>query len=151
MNTREEIINFLSKSDKPLSPKEISLELKKTSANIRKILSNLYKEGKIKRVGFGKYKPSVNVKPVTVNVLRETVNIKEEEAILAQKGSAPGGQLKKNLKEGVINRLCRDTNVLILNARWYFVARQSGISININVLFAGVNSGKYLIIKNLEK
>ena len=61
MNTREEIINLLSKNKKPLGPKIIALELKKTSVNIRKILSLLCKEGKIARVGFGKYKSSVNV------------------------------------------------------------------------------------------
>jgi predicted HTH transcriptional regulator len=69
MNTREEIINFLSKNKKPLGPKTIALELKKSSVNVRKILSNLYKEGKITRAGFGKY--SVLTVNETVN---ETVN-----------------------------------------------------------------------------
>ena len=55
MNTREEIINFLSKNKKPMGPKIIALELKKSSVNIRKILSNLYKEGKIEKVIYGKY------------------------------------------------------------------------------------------------
>jgi hypothetical protein len=69
MNTREEIINLLSKSEKPLGPKKIAFELKKSSANIRKILSNLCREGKITRAGFGKY--SVLTVNETVN---ETVN-----------------------------------------------------------------------------
>ena len=46
--------------------------------NIRKILSNLYKEGKIARVGFGEYKSSVNVKNESVNVLGESVNVKNK-------------------------------------------------------------------------
>ncbi|MBA7565819.1 hypothetical protein ES695_00435 [Candidatus Atribacteria bacterium 1244-E10-H5-B2] len=75
MNTREEIINLLSKSEKPLGPKAIALELKKSSVNIRKILSNLCKEGRIIRAGYGKYALSVNVKNKSVNVLGESVNI----------------------------------------------------------------------------
>ncbi|MBA7579277.1 hypothetical protein ES695_14490 [Candidatus Atribacteria bacterium 1244-E10-H5-B2] len=55
MNTREEIISLLSKNEKPLGPKTIALELKKSSVNIRKILSNLCREGKIERVIYGKY------------------------------------------------------------------------------------------------
>ncbi len=78
MNTREEIINILSKNKKPLGPKTIALELKKSSANIRKILSNLCREGKIARVGFGKYILSVNVKNKSVNVLGKSVNVKSE-------------------------------------------------------------------------
>ncbi|GAH37732.1 unnamed protein product [marine sediment metagenome] len=82
MNTREEIIDLLSKSKGPLGAKRISSELKKTSVNIRKILSNLYKEGKITRVGFGKYavltvNGSVNK---SVNVLGESVNVEDTEA-----------------------------------------------------------------------
>jgi len=76
MNTREEIINLLSKNKKPLGPKIIALELKKSSVNIRKILSNLYKKGKIARVGFGKYKSSVNVGK-SVN---KSVNVEDPEA-----------------------------------------------------------------------
>jgi len=78
MNTREEIINLLSKSEEPLRAKEIAYELKKSSVNIRKILSNLYKEGKITRVSFGEYKSSVNVKNKSVNVLSEGVNVKNK-------------------------------------------------------------------------
>lgn len=78
MNTREEIINLLSKSEKPLGPKIIAFELKKSSVNIRKILSNLCKEGKITRVGFGEYKSSVNVLNKSVNVSGESVNVKNE-------------------------------------------------------------------------
>ncbi|MBA7517842.1 hypothetical protein ES705_09896 [subsurface metagenome] len=75
MNTREEIINLLSKNKKPLGPKIIALELKKSSANIRKILSNLHKEGKITRAGFGKY--SV----LTVNEsVNESVNVETPKA-----------------------------------------------------------------------
>ncbi|MBA7526943.1 hypothetical protein ES705_19114 [subsurface metagenome] len=55
MNTREEIIDLLSKNKKPLGPKKIAFELKKTSANIRKILSNLCREEKVERVVYGKY------------------------------------------------------------------------------------------------
>ncbi|MBA7499831.1 hypothetical protein ES704_02580 [subsurface metagenome] len=76
MNTREEIINLLSKSKKPLGPKTIALELKKSSVNVRKILSNLYKEGKIARVGYGEYIASVNVGK-SVN---KSVNVKTPEA-----------------------------------------------------------------------
>ena len=80
MNTREEIISLLSKREKPLGPKTIALELKKSSVNVRKILSNLCKEGKIARVGYGEYILSVNVKNKSVNVLGESVNVKTPEA-----------------------------------------------------------------------
>ena len=79
MNTREEIINLLSKNKKPLGPKIIAFELKKNSVNIRKILSNLYKEGKIERVGFGEYILSVNVLGKSVNVLGKSVNVEDSE------------------------------------------------------------------------
>lgn len=49
-------------------PKIIAFELKKSSANIRKILSTLCKEGKITRVGFGEYVLSMNVLNESVNV-----------------------------------------------------------------------------------
>ncbi len=79
MNTREKIITLLSQSEKPLGPKAVALELKKSSVNIRKILSNLYKEGKIARVGYGEYILSyilsVNVKNKSVNVLGKSVNV----------------------------------------------------------------------------
>ena len=71
MNTREEIISLLSKSKKPLRAKEIAFTLKKTNPNIRKILSNLHKEGKITREGYGKYKSSVN------ESVNESVNVKK--------------------------------------------------------------------------
>ena len=74
MNTREEIINLLSKNKKPLGPKIIAFELKKNSVNIRKILSNLYKEGKIERVGFGEYILSVN------KSVNKSVNVETPEA-----------------------------------------------------------------------
>ncbi len=82
MNTREKIIAILSKSKEPLSPKTIALELKKTNANIRKILSNLNKQRKIKKVGFGKYIyiSSVNVKNKSVNILGESVNVEGPKA-----------------------------------------------------------------------
>jgi len=80
MNTREEIINLLSKSEKPLGPKAIASELKKSSVNIRKILSNLYKEKKITRVGFGEYISSVKVKRESVNVKNKSVNVEVPEA-----------------------------------------------------------------------
>ena len=80
MNTREEIINLLSKSEKPLGPKKIALELKKTRANIRKILSNLCKEGKVKRAGYGEYISSVNVLGKSVNVKNKSVNVEDTEA-----------------------------------------------------------------------
>jgi len=79
MNTREEIISLLSQSEKPLGPKRIALELKKTSVNIRKILSNLYKEGKIEKVGYGEYALSVNVKS-SVNVEKSSVNVEDSKA-----------------------------------------------------------------------
>jgi len=77
MNTREEIIALLSKSKKPLGSKIIASELKKTSMNIRKILSNLYKEGKITKAGYGKYIASVNVLGKSVNVKPKSVNLEE--------------------------------------------------------------------------
>ncbi|MBA7554372.1 hypothetical protein ES705_46987 [subsurface metagenome] len=84
MNTRDKIISLLSQSKEPLGPKKIALELKKTSANIRKILSNLYKEGKIARVGYGEYILSyilsVNVKNKSVNVKNVSVNVEGPEA-----------------------------------------------------------------------
>ncbi|MBA7562141.1 hypothetical protein ES695_17315 [Candidatus Atribacteria bacterium 1244-E10-H5-B2] len=82
MNTREEIINILSKSEKPLGPKKIASELKKTNSNIRKILSNLHKEGKITRAGFGKYSVLTVNETVneSVNVLNKSVNVKTPEA-----------------------------------------------------------------------
>jgi len=61
MNTREKILALLSKSEKPLGPKRIALELKKTSVNIRKILSNLCKEGKIEKVGYGEYLSLIHI------------------------------------------------------------------------------------------
>jgi len=75
MNTRDKIISLLSQSKKPLRAKKIAFELKKSDANVRKILSNLCKEGKIERVGFGEYKSSVNVKNESVNVLNKSVNV----------------------------------------------------------------------------
>jgi len=84
MNTREEIVALLSKSKKPLGPKIIASELKKTSVNIRKILSNLYKEGKIARAGYGEYISSVNVKNKSVNVLGKSVNVKPESVNLEE-------------------------------------------------------------------
>lgn len=80
MNTRNKILDLLSRSKKPLGPKIIASELKKSSMNIRKILSNLYKEGKIERVGFGEYKSSVNVLSEDVNVLNISVNVEDSEA-----------------------------------------------------------------------
>lgn len=80
MNTREKILAILSRSEKPLGPKMIALELKKTGANIRKILSNLCKEGKIEKTGYGKYISSVNVKNESVNVIKLSVNIDDSEA-----------------------------------------------------------------------
>ncbi|MQY75792.1 MAG: ArsR family transcriptional regulator, partial [Clostridia bacterium] len=75
----EEIISLLSKSKKPLRAKEIASELKKTNSNIRKILSNLHKEGKITRAGFGKY--SVLTVNETVNEsVNVSVNVKTPEA-----------------------------------------------------------------------
>ena len=75
MNTRDKIISLLSQSKEPLRVKKIAFELKKSSANIRKILSNLCREGKIARAGYGEYILSVNVKNKSVNVLGESVNV----------------------------------------------------------------------------
>ncbi|MBA7484756.1 hypothetical protein ES707_20286 [subsurface metagenome] len=82
MNTREEIINILSKNKKPLGPKKIAFELKKSSANIRKILSNLCREGKITRAGYGKYVVSSVNKSVnkSVNILGKSVNVRSPKA-----------------------------------------------------------------------
>lgn len=76
MNTRDRIISLLSQSKEPLRVKKIAYELKKTGANIRKILSNLCREGKIARAGYGEYISSVNVKK-SVNV---SVNVEDTEA-----------------------------------------------------------------------
>ena len=76
-NTRERILTLLSKSKEPRTAKSISFELKKGRADIRKILSNLYKEGKINKVSYGVYS-SVNI---TVNVKTESVNVEENELI----------------------------------------------------------------------
>ncbi|RXG62617.1 hypothetical protein ES695_21200, partial [Candidatus Atribacteria bacterium 1244-E10-H5-B2] len=97
MNTREEIISLLSKSKKPLRAKEIASELKKTSVNIRKILSNLCKEGKIARVGYGKYALSVNVKNESVNVLGESVNVKDKSVNVKDKSVNVEGPKAKKL------------------------------------------------------
>ena len=92
MNTREGIIGLLLESKEPLTAGDIAIKLNKTTADIRKILSNLCKEGKIERLAYGKYQ-SVNVsksKELTrsnesvnvisnqsVNVVNESVNVKE--------------------------------------------------------------------------
>jgi predicted transcriptional regulator len=76
MNTRELILNLLSKSEEPLNAKGISFELGKSSADIRKILSNLSREGKIKKVAYGQY-ASVNVsvnESVNVELAKEAKN-----------------------------------------------------------------------------
>lgn len=80
MNTRDRIISLLSQSKKPLKIKKIAFELKKSSVNIRKILSNLCKEGKIARVSYGEYILSVNVLNKSVNVLGKSVNFEDLEA-----------------------------------------------------------------------
>ncbi|MBA7566474.1 hypothetical protein ES695_12335 [Candidatus Atribacteria bacterium 1244-E10-H5-B2] len=80
MNTRSKILDILSRNEKSLGPKRIASELKKSSANIRKILSNLCKEGKIARAGYGKYISSVNVLNKSVNVKDKSVNIDDLEA-----------------------------------------------------------------------
>jgi len=79
MSTRKRILDILSKSEKPLGPKIIAAELKMTNANIRKILSNLYKEGKVEKVGYGEYKSSVNVIGESVKVRVKSVNVKDLE------------------------------------------------------------------------
>ena len=82
MNTREGIIGLLLESKEPVTAGDIAIKLNKTNSDIRKILSNLCKEGKIQRVGYGKYQ-SVNVKELeSVNVKElESVNVKELELI----------------------------------------------------------------------
>ena len=92
MNTRERIIGLLLESRELLTAGDIAIKLNKTTADIRKILSNLSREGKIERLAYGKYQ-SVNVsksKELTrsnesvnvisnqsVNVVNESVNVKE--------------------------------------------------------------------------
>lgn len=71
-------MSLLSQSKEPLRVKKIALELKKTRTNIRKILSNLCKEGKVRRAGYGEYISNVNVKNKSVNVLGEGVNVKNK-------------------------------------------------------------------------
>lgn len=73
MKTRELILNLLSKSKNPCTAKGISFELGKSSADIRKILSNLFREGKIKKVAYGLYE--------SVNLEAEGVNLKNDELI----------------------------------------------------------------------
>jgi len=81
MNTRERIIGLLIESREPVTAGDMAIKLNKTTADIRKILSNLSREGKIERVGYGKYQ-SVNVIPgQSVNVLNGSVNVKELELI----------------------------------------------------------------------
>lgn len=75
MNTRDRIISLLSQSKSPMGAKEIAAALKRTNANIRKILSNLCKEEKVARVGFGRYLLSVNVSKKGVNVADKKVSI----------------------------------------------------------------------------
>ena len=92
MNTREGIIGLLLESKEPLTAGDIAIKLNKTTADIRKILSNLSREGKIERLAYGKYSSvnvdrskelnelikSVNVIPgQSVNVVNESVNVKE--------------------------------------------------------------------------
>lgn len=57
-----------------MSAKELSIELKKSNADIRKILSNLYKEGKILKVAYGQYS-RVNI---SANITNESVNTENE-------------------------------------------------------------------------
>jgi len=88
MNTREGIIGLLIESREPLTAGDIAIKLNKTTADIRKILSNLSREGKIERLAYGKYS-SVNVDRgnelnelnQSVNVLNGSVNVKELELI----------------------------------------------------------------------
>ena len=92
MNTRERIIGLLIESREPLTAGDIAIKLNRTNSDIRKILSNLCKEGKIQRLAYGKYSSvnvdrgnelnelnqSVNVlSNQSVNVVNESVNVKE--------------------------------------------------------------------------
>lgn len=96
-------------------PKIIAFELKKSSANIKKILSNLCKEGKITRVGFGEYVLSVNVLNKSVNVLGKSVNVEAP----GKQGDSMKAYYKKvtqTLLTGVIIVLI--SGVIYLIYRW---------------------------------
>ena len=81
MNTREGIIGLLIESREPLTAGDIATKLNKTNSDIRKILSNLSREGKIERLAYGKYQ-SVNVsKSKELTRSNESVNVKELELI----------------------------------------------------------------------
>lgn len=87
--TSKEVLELLIRKGKPCTPKEIAFELKKSEANIRKILSNLYKQGRIAKLEYGTYASlqSVNVEKIpSVNVktdkaqpnLNESVNVSKK-------------------------------------------------------------------------
>ncbi len=57
---RQEIIDLLKDSHKPLSPKNIAEALGKKSGNIRKLLHQLIKTGEIINIEYGKYAVSGN-------------------------------------------------------------------------------------------
>ena len=68
MNTTKQRILELVR-DKLVSPKNIADELNISNANARKILSNLCKENRIRKAGYGLYG--------SVNIARFSVNIEE--------------------------------------------------------------------------
>jgi predicted transcriptional regulator len=72
VNTSDVVVELLKNSKEPMRTEEIAEQLNKGSANVRKILSNLARKGKIERVAYGLY--SVNA---GVNVESESVNAEE--------------------------------------------------------------------------
>ena len=97
MNTREGIIGLLIESKEPVTAGDIAIKLNKTTADIRKILSNLSKEGKIQRVGYGKYQ-SVNVsKSKELNELNQSVNVIPGQSVNVVNGSVNVKELARKL------------------------------------------------------
>ena len=81
MNTREGIIGLLIESREPLTAGDIAIKLNKTNSDIRKILSNLSREGKIERLAYGKYS-SVNVdRGNELNELNQSVNVLSNQSV----------------------------------------------------------------------
>ncbi len=54
-NERQEVLDVLRKSDKPLSPQEISEVVNKKSAAVQYLLGKLTEEGVVRKEGYGEY------------------------------------------------------------------------------------------------
>ena len=99
MNTREGIIGLLIESRETLTAGDIAIKLNKTTADIRKILSNLSREGKIERLAYGKYS-SVNVsKSKELTRSNESVNVISNQSVNVVNGSVNVKELIKKAKQ----------------------------------------------------